>query len=187
MHHVIRAALALLLLVACEGRESAPSGGADTPPGADTLTGDADAPLRTDRDRYVLRPGDIGPEAVIVATFTNPTDAPLYIVNCNGAIGWGLQRLVGEWVEDWIVAMNACLSEPLVVAAGGSRTDTLYFRPDGGGSPPSGVSRDPVEEGTYRVVLYGVLTSFDPDARPMGKEVPVEQRVSQPFTIEPGG
>ena len=42
-----------------------------------------------------------------------------------------------------------------------------------------------IESGTYRVVWTGVLTAFDPKARGgWGPELPLEQRVSGPITIE---
>lgn len=41
-----------------------------------------------------------------------------------------------------------------------------------------------LESGTYRVVWTGVLTSFDVNSRGFGPELPIEQRVSAPITIE---
>jgi hypothetical protein len=49
--------------------------------------------------------------------------------------------------------------------------------------PPRGVD-DEIEPGTYRVIWYGILTSFDMDARPFGEELAVERRVSSAITIE---
>src|SRR5688572_10254475 len=74
------------------------------------------APIRTDRDRYVLQPSGFGHEAMIVARFTAPKDSTVHIVNCNGAISWGIQRLDGDqWKDAWITTTNACLSPPIVV------------------------------------------------------------------------
>ena len=70
------------------------------------------APIRTQQESYTYRLGQFGEEVVIEGQFTAPAD--VYIVNCNGAIGWGLQRKVdGRWVDAWIVATDACLSAPL--------------------------------------------------------------------------
>ena len=41
-----------------------------------------------------------------------------------------------------------------------------------------------IESGTYRVLWTGVLTSFDANTRGFGPELPLEQRVSAPFTVE---
>lgn len=57
--------------------------------------------------------------------------------------------------------MNACLSPPIVVPVGGK-----------------------LESGTYRVVWTGVLTAFDSNVRGFGPELPLEQRVSAPITIQ---
>src|SRR5688572_28212516 len=61
-----------------------------------------EAPVRTDRTRYVFEDGPHGLETTIVATLKAPSDQILYLVNCNGAITTGLQRLDGnEWVNAW--------------------------------------------------------------------------------------
>lgn len=142
------------------------------------------APIRTDRDRYLLRPGRFGHETTIVVRFTAPRDTTVHILHCNGAISWGLQRLEeGRWANAWVATTNGCLSAPLVVPAGGVYADTLsaVSRTD---VPRPGPIQEEIQPGTYRVVLYQVLTSFDPWARPMGDELSLERRVSGPITIE---
>jgi hypothetical protein len=42
----------------------------------------------------------------------------------------------------------------------------------------------PIRSGTYRAAWFSVLTSFDAQARPFGPDLPLEQRVSAPITIE---
>lgn len=142
------------------------------------------APVRTDRSSYVLTNGLQGPEATIVATLRAPADRAIYIVNCNGASSVGLQRKVDEeWVHAWVISMNACLSPPIVVPPGGEHTARIYVHERSGGVmvPQRG---DMIESGTYRVLWSGVLTSFDANARGFGPELPLEQRVSAPITIE---
>ena len=132
--------------------------------------------IEVDAPRYALRPGRYGPEATIVMTFTAPRDGAAYLVNCNGAITPGLQRRDGNrWVDAWAAETNGCLSQPIVVPAGGSRTERVTI-----------ISREhrPLADGTYRAIFYNVLTSFDMNARPFGEELPVEQRVSRPFIIQ---
>lgn len=142
------------------------------------------APIRTDRSSYVLTNGPRGPEATIVATLRAPADRAVYIVNCNGASSTTLQRKTGEtWEYAWAIAMNACLSPPIVVPPGGEHTARIYLHEHSGGViTPRGARM--IESGTYRVVWTGVLTAFDPNARGFGPELPLEQRVSAPITIE---
>ena len=142
------------------------------------------AAIRTDAGRYVLRPGPFGSEATIVATFTAPADTTVHILHCNGAISWGLQRLeAGRWTNAWGAETNGCFSPPFVVNGGEVRRDTLTIV-SREGIPGSGPVRHDVPPGTYRVVWHNVLTSIDPQARPLGPELSVENRVSAPITIE---
>jgi hypothetical protein len=144
----------------------------------------APAAIETDHDRYVLRPGPVGEEATIVARFRAPADTTVYIVHCNGAIAWGLQRLEdGRWTDAWAATTNGCLSPPFVVAGGQALADTLTVvsRDD---VPATGPVRHVVPPGTYRMVWYGVLTAFDARAQGLGPELSLERRVSAAFTLE---
>ncbi|HEX6097721.1 MAG TPA: hypothetical protein VF432_15445 [Thermoanaerobaculia bacterium] len=142
------------------------------------------APIRTDRASYVLTNGPQGPEATIVATLRAPAAQTLYIVNCNGATGVTLQRKIGEtWEYAWVITMNACLSPPIVVPPGGEHTARIYLHEHSGAVIQPRRARM-IESGTYRVVWTGVLTAFDPNARGFGLELPLEQRVSAPITIQ---
>jgi hypothetical protein len=142
------------------------------------------AAIRTDADRYVLRPGPFGEEATIVATFTAPADTTVHVLHCNGAITWGLQRLEGgRWTNAWGAETNGCFSPPFVVHGGEVRTDTLTIV-SREGIPTPGPVRHDVPAGTYRVVWHNLLTSVDTEARPLGPELSLENRVSGPITIE---
>jgi hypothetical protein len=141
------------------------------------------AAIRTDRSSYVVTNGPQGPEATIVATLRAPADRTLYILNCNGASGLTLQRKSGEaWVYSWMIGMAACASPPIVVPPGGEHTGRIYLH-DRAGAVPEPVGGRRVS-GTYRVMWTGVLTSFDPNAGGYGPELPLEQRVSAPITIQ---
>jgi hypothetical protein len=164
----------ILLLVACASEVEPPPPPPPTP---------VFAPIRTDQSHYAFRHAFFGPETTIVATLHARQN--LYVVNCNGAIMAGMQRLVGgKWVQAWGAVTNACLSEPIVIAAGKTHTDPIILRPGAGAVIYPKEARQLIEPGTYRVVWHGVLTSFDFRARPLGPEVPVEQRASAPFVIE---
>jgi hypothetical protein len=139
-------------------------------------------PIRTDQRSYTYGPGQFGEEIVIEGQYTAPAD--VYIVNCNGAIGWGLQRKVdARWVDAWIVATDACLSAPIVMKAGTVHSYSHLVRGGGGGVVYPEKRQGVVDPGTYRIVWYGVLRSFDRDARPFGEELPLDARVSNAFDI----
>ena len=167
--------LVALVLGACSPDRERPTPDATPAP---------EAAIRTDAERYVLRPGPFGGEATIVATFTAPAETTVHILHCNGAISWGLQRLEGgHWTNAWGAETNGCFSPPFVVGGGAVRTDTLTIV-SRKGIPTPGPVRHDVPPGTYRVVWHNVLTSVDPGARPPGPELALENRVSAPITIE---
>ena len=63
----------------------------------------------------------------------------------------------------------------------GEHTARVYLHEHSGGVTDPERARM-IESGTYRVIWTGVLTSFDANGR--GPELPLEQRVSAPITIE---
>ncbi len=180
---MIRIALILLLLAACTKPVESPAPVKTTAPTeAPSPLSSAPAPVRTDRTSYVLTNGPQGPEATIVTTLRAPADKSFYLLNCNGATGVSLQRKVGdEWVYAWTVMMNACMSPPIVVPPNGEHTARVYLHEHSGGVTYPERARM-IESGTYRVIWTGVLTSVDANGR--GPELPLEQRVSAPITIE---
>ena len=169
------------MLIACKE----PAKPTPPPPAPKAQAPLPDAPVRTDRTRYVLAEGPFGPETTIVTTFRAPADRRVYLVNCNGAFALGLQRLDGDrWVDAWGAEMNACLSAPIVIPAGRQHSGTMTVA-SGADAVVSGRRTERrIVSGTYRAVWYGVLTSFDFKRRPFGDELPLEQRSSAPFVIE---
>lgn len=163
--------LALLLTTAC-AREVAPR-----------AVEDAYA-IRTDRVTYALQTGEFGPELTIVSRFQAPKNAAVYLVNCNGVFAWRLQKLVDSgWADAWAPAMDACLSAPIEVPAGGTLAGSHLIRPGAGAILyPSGTSQE-LGVGTYRLVWDGVLTSFSADRHPFGEDLALEQRMSNPFAV----
>lgn len=72
-----------------------------------------------------------------------------------------------------------CLSEPIVVPAGGSRADVteIYLhRQDSERMPLFNPSVD--IDGTYRLVWENLLRTYSADRYPFGEELRLEQRVS---------
>ncbi len=163
--------LGLLVVAGCAPTVERPQ----TPPKPSPSVG-----LATDSLRYVLTPGPYGPETRIVATFRAPADTTAWILHCNGAIAWGLQRQVeGAWRDAWVAMTNSCLSPAFVVRGDSAFVDTLVFTPSAGAV----IDSAGFGPGTYRVAMYDVLTSFDPEARPFGPDLPIERRVSAPITL----
>ena len=136
--------------------------------------------LTTDRTRYAMVPGPYGPQATIITTFRAPADTTAWILHCNGAIAWGLQRLVGQtWRDAWVAMTNECLSPAILVAGDSAFVDTLVFTPSAGAM----IDSAGLGPGPHRLVLYNVLTSFAAGKRPFGPDLPLERRVSAPITL----
>jgi hypothetical protein len=167
MHTLAPIAL-VLLIPACAKPPAAPV----EPAKASPTVEEPRAPIRTDRDAYVMKDGRL----TIVATFTAPRTA--YITHCNDQQPMGLQRFVGgNWVSAWVGAMNACFSAPIALQPGQERTAQLTIQTG------AGAVTHPLETGLYRVAFFGVLASYDPRTPPTD-ELALEERVSAPFRIE---
>lgn len=147
----------------------------------------ADGPMmRTSAETYALRKTSLGYQADIPYTYTNRTDGAVYLVNCNGDVTPGIQRMVGgEFTQWWIPSTNACLSPPVVIAPGSTYSDTVrvVISPQ---DPQLYASIDTAPAGSYRLVWYSALSSFDDDARGFGQPIPIGHRVSNRFTFRHG-
>ncbi len=143
------------------------------------------APITTDLERYALGEGPFGPEVRIATTFTAPADTTVYLMNCNEAFSTGLQRQEGGgWVDAWVAETNSCLSPPIVISPGEKHSGVLTVASGADAEVDSRRTAGRIDAGTYRAVWHGLYTSFDPNARPFGEELPLELRVSEPFAIE---
>ena len=79
---------------------------------------DADAPLQTERLRYVLHADGSELRTTIVFTYTNSTGGPLAFENCRGSHPPFLEKLEsGGWVGGWYAFEAECLSPPIVLAS----------------------------------------------------------------------
>lgn len=186
---VLAWAVAVVLAVAlasCADEQPARSTPRPTPPLATNRAATKPQSVTTDAKRYVMKQGAFGPEVTIVSQLHALPGRTLHVMNCNGAMSVGLQRLVGNaWVNAWIPTINGCHSAPIVVRAGEPHTYALTSRPRAGAVLHPRESHDGmIEPGTYRVVWFNVLTTYDLRARPHGEELPLDERVSAPVTIE---
>jgi hypothetical protein len=149
------------------------------------LDRDPTAPFQTDQLHYTLVATPDGLEGEIPFVFTNPTKSPVYIVNCNGFTELIMEKWTGEqWVKAWEPAMEACLSEPIVVQPGQAYRAVVHvFAADPAKDmyPKFSVASVP---GVYRLVWQAVLQNYAPDAYPFGEALPLEQRISNHFRLD---
>ena len=106
-----------------------------------------------------------------------PANHPLFLENCNGAINWGLTNSPAPTEQfDWLVMRNACLSSPIKIEPGTSRSFVLAT-PISGESAPT--------PGQYHLVLLGVFSSWARD-RPLDQpQVSQALLISNPVSVGP--
>lgn len=184
---LIPAIVFIMLLPACHRDDSHAgtiSPASPAPSSPDTGQPSSSRPaITTDAERYSFEPGEHGAELEIRSTLHAPPNQTVYVVNCNGQIAAGLQSFQNDvWTDSWAGVINQCLSEPIIIPPGGSHDLTLLVR-RGSGSMVDGEGDNP-PPGTYRVIWYGALDSFDGSRYPFGNVLPVEQRVSEPIIID---
>lgn len=117
--------------------------------------------------------------------YENRSGGPVYLVNCAGSFDHHLERRTDEgWKRAWTPILKACLSAPIVVTAGATFQDTIrvYAAAFGSRAGPQFDVADP--SGTYRIVWTGAVSSYDRNAWPFGPPLPLEQRVSNRFTLQ---
>ena len=139
--------------------------------------------FRTDSQSYTLQPTQMGYEATITVEFTNRNADTVYFMNCNGHTGAGFERLKDStWSLAWIPGMNACASQPIAVAPGGTHTFPTHAfaaRPDRVQSGEFSIDSAP---GTYRILWPYSVMSFQ-SRPPFGDTLPSAQRVSNRFML----
>ena len=145
---------------------------------------DGPAPIRTDAVEYKLQAGPTGYTATIDFVFTNPRQASVYIVNCNGIAPPTLEKFVhGAWVRAWSGIVPECLSPPIVISGGGQYHRALHVFAGYPATNSYPKFETPGIDGEYRMVWTYVLGSFDVQTYPFGEQLPLEQRISNPFTL----
>lgn len=142
------------------------------------------AAFQTDSLSYTLVSAAHGLEGKIAFVFTNPTSAPVYIVNCRGATALRLEKRSGDrWVPAWSPVIPLCLSPPIVVQPGQQYAGVVHVF---GGHPSTNMHPqfvvDPVP-GVYRIVWTDVLRTYNDRGNPFGEPLPLEQRVSNRFQL----
>lgn len=143
---------------------------------------DTSALFQTDSLSYTLDAGNIGYTGAIGVQFTNRTADTTYFVNCNGATGVKLQKLVnGEWRDAYSPVRNDCLSPPITAPPGGTANLPIgvFSGYPGSNSFPKFSVDIP---GVYRAVWTAAVTSYQ-DRLPFGQPLPFEQRISNRFAL----
>jgi len=82
-----------------------------------------------------------------------------------------------------LAIVPSCLSPPIVIPGGQQYHHKLQLF---AGYPAGNVYprfETPGINGQYRLVWHYVLSSFDGRTYPFGEELPLEQRLSKPFTL----
>lgn len=152
-------------------------------------TGRATAPsIRTDATVYRASVTFTAVELVVVATFTNPTRDTLFLHPCLQQPPFPPKVLLEKWVDGrwrsaWARVCTHVLMDPLRLAPGKMRTDTVRvwasLRPNEYPDFPPG----PVA-GTYRLVYDWVYGSWDMNTRPELRELLSDSlRASNSFRI----
>lgn len=158
--------------------------GSSKPPDLKSLSRDASLSIQTDELSYNLRSGEWLWETTIAYTFTNPTSDSVYVVGCRGPNSPYLERLEdGAWVFGWSALVLDCLDlPPFAIGPHGRYSDTLRVAaafPDVNAGPK--FAFDP-PDGVYRLV-WKPRSSFDEHEPDFGPLLPLEQRISNPFTL----
>lgn len=149
-----------------------------------SLSRDTNLPIQTDALAYKLAVGDWFWETEIHYTFTNPSSDSVYVVGCRGPQSPYLERLEdGVWLHGWSKLVLDCLDVPTFsVEPNGRYSDTLRIIaafPDSNVEPK--FAFDP-PDGVYRLV-WKPRSAFDESHPDYGPLLPLEQRISNSFTL----
>jgi hypothetical protein len=145
---------------------------------------DADAFFQTDSLSYALHESFNVWLGAIGIEFANRTDKPVSFPNCNGALAVALQQRTGDdWQSVWENAVPECLSAPITVAPGAVFRDTVHIGITlaGSGTAPSALRSQLT--GELRLLWYSVVHDYADGTAGFGTMLPVEQRISNRFTL----
>lgn len=140
--------------------------------------------LRTDSAAYTLRRDGVGWRTSIGYEYRNPGPDTVFVVNCNGDVVMNLQKLgSGGWEDVWLAETNACLSDPIVIPPGEALEGRMSIWGAEPGTPSVSTFATDDFEGEFRLAWHQPVLRYDSDAPNFGQTVPLEERVSNPFTL----
>ncbi|MDE2973468.1 MAG: hypothetical protein OXU64_01925 [Gemmatimonadota bacterium] len=160
---------------------SAPACESTIPEVEDTALVTDGTSFRLDRESWR---GHVWYRTEIPYSFTNRTGSKVYIPNCRGGFDIRLQvEEAGYWAY-WSPVLLACLSPPIVI-----EPDEVYeaildvVGCTSGGSCAPRLTLPPAASTRYRIMWGDALSSYDDRADPFGELIPLEERVSNSFTL----
>ena len=171
---------------------SPPSEPGTTEPGQriPDVTRDTGVFLRTAGLRYRLRRESTGLAVDIPYRYTNPRPRAVFLPACRADTTplppvLEQELLPGKWVRAWSTDRRNCLLglRPLVMAPGEIQSDTLHVRAAYASDSVTAFTVDP-PEGVYRLV-WNVLASYDTAVAGFGPVLPVTERLSNRFVLDP--
>jgi hypothetical protein len=118
----------------------------------------------------------IGARTFLVA-IQAPVEHSLFLENCNGAINWGLAApgSKGNTLK-WIVMRDGCLSAPIEIRPGASRSFVLQVPGQDLSGPASG---------QYQLVVLGTFPTWSGSQPMHNPEVSRKHLVSSPVVLGP--
>ena len=118
-------------------------------------------------------------------SFTNRTGSSVYVrTDCLGSIHRGLEMHEdGEWESIMGQVLVACEGAPIVIEPDEVYRTTLKVAACKVGSCAPKIRLSPNASTPYRIVWYEALFSYDYDEYPPGELIPLEERVSNRFTL----
>jgi hypothetical protein len=161
----------LLAVAAVAACESPTSPGIQAEPLLQTASGEY---------TFVAAP-DGGRELAVPYTFTNRTEHPVSLGNCQGVFSHGLERQTPEgWLRSWSATVILCHSDPIRIAPGDSWAGEVVVR----AVPSAALSGAELPlaqdlDGTYRLVWDLPVSQGPAGEQVLDKEL----RVSNPFRV----
>ena len=117
-------------------------------------------------------------------SFTNRTGSTVYIPNCRGSFIVSLEmQESGERVRAWTAIPPLCLSAPIVIESSEVWETTLTVGGCVVGNCAPRIRLPRTAFTRYRIVWHEALSSYDPNGPPWGERIPLEERVSNRFTL----
>ncbi|MCY3808916.1 MAG: Ig-like domain-containing protein [Gemmatimonadetes bacterium] len=143
----------------------------------------------TDGDSFELTKEEWGGHTwyttAIPYSFTNRTGSKVYLPNCRGGFEIKLEvEAAGDWIYYWSPILLNCLSPPIVI-----EPDEVYqgfvdvLGCTSGGSCAPRLTLPRTDSTAHRIVWTDALSSYDEDGPPWGDLIPLEERVSNHFTL----
>jgi len=117
-------------------------------------------------------------------SFTNRTGSDVYLPNCRGGFDVRLEmETAGEWVHIWSPILLACLSAPIVIEPGEVYETTLRVAGCLEGNCGPRLVVPPSSSTPVRILWGNAQSSYGEDGYPSGELIPLEERISNRFTL----